>query len=369
MGEGGRMNVLEKILEEIEEKFKTADAEKCDCEELCDVEDWYDSGYIDGQLSAHEKCMDIIRSHMDDVPKCGECSRRKFYMQGYEDGKKDDGFVKGVSERNWSDSWLAEQNRKESIPKTFNGKEYTLYEAKQQQRKMETAMRAQREKAVLLKQGRADPDDVILAKAKYQGQLNEYSRFCKKMGLTEERERIYYDMRGRIATNSKQQNAKYTSEMFKNAERDSKQYHRYKNILGDNVGSLADFRQTKYNEPKKFSALKKKVDTYSDIDKKEWSSEFKQKSKEAYARFEKEGIYLSVHALSRLPRLNKPGYLSIEETDVITTVRGKYKYLEGENKLIFFDEKCQLAIAKNKNTDDIVSIIRRKRPKEEWESV
>ena len=87
------MDVLEKILEEIEEKFKTADEDKFDCEELCDVEDWYDSGYIDGQLSAHEKCMDIIRSHMDDVPKCGECSRRKFYMQGYEDGKKDDGWI------------------------------------------------------------------------------------------------------------------------------------------------------------------------------------------------------------------------------------------------------------------------------------
>ncbi len=58
------MDVLEKILEEIEEKFKTADVDKFDCEELCDVEDWYDSGYIDGQLSAHEKCMDIIRSHM-----------------------------------------------------------------------------------------------------------------------------------------------------------------------------------------------------------------------------------------------------------------------------------------------------------------
>lgn len=108
-------------------------------------------------------------------------------------------FVKGVSERNWSDSWLAEQNRKESIPKTFNGKEYTLYEARQQQRKMETAMRAQREKAVLLKQGGADPDDVIIAKAKYQGQLGEYTRFCKRMGLYQERERIYYDMRGRVA--------------------------------------------------------------------------------------------------------------------------------------------------------------------------
>ena len=61
------MDVLEKILEEIEEKFKTADEDKFDCEELCDVEDWYDSGYIDGQLSAHEKCMDIIRSHMDEA--------------------------------------------------------------------------------------------------------------------------------------------------------------------------------------------------------------------------------------------------------------------------------------------------------------
>lgn len=108
-------------------------------------------------------------------------------------------FILGISERNWSDEWLAEQNRKESIPKTFNGKEYTLYEAKQQQRKMETAMRAQMEKAVLLKQGGADLEDVMLAKAKYQGQLGEYARFCKRMGLQQERERIYYDMRGRVA--------------------------------------------------------------------------------------------------------------------------------------------------------------------------
>lgn len=112
-------------------------------------------------------------------------------------------FVKGISERNWTDEWLSEQNRKESTPKTFNGKEYTLYEAKQQQRKMETVMRAQREKVVLLKQGGADPDDVMIARAKYQGQLNEYARFCKKMKLVQERERIYYDMRGRIAPSIK----------------------------------------------------------------------------------------------------------------------------------------------------------------------
>ena len=161
-------------------------------------------------------------------------------------------FIPGISVRNWTDEWLEEQRRKENVPKEFQGKEYTLYEAKQRQRQMETCMRAQREKVQLLKSGGADPDDVMIAKAKYQGQLNEYRRFCKKMGLTEERERIYYDMRGRIATNTKQQNARYTSDMIRNADRDSKQYYRYKNMLGDGIGSLAGFRQMKYNDEKKW---------------------------------------------------------------------------------------------------------------------
>lgn len=164
-------------------------------------------------------------------------------------------FIPGISERNWTDEWLEEQNRKENTPKEFNGKEYTLYEAKQRQRQMETAMRAQREKVQLLKDGDADPDDVMLARAKYQGQLNEYSRFSRKMGLKEERERIYYDMRGHIATNTKRQNAKYTPDMIRNATKDAKQYDRYKSIIGDGVENLADFRQMKYNDPKEFSLL------------------------------------------------------------------------------------------------------------------
>ncbi len=164
-------------------------------------------------------------------------------------------FIPGISERNWSDDWLEKKNREENTPKEFRGKKYTVYEAKQKQRQMETAMRAQREKVQLLQKGGADPDDVMLARAKYQGQLNEYSKFSRKMGLKEERERIYYDMRGRIATNTKQQNAKYTPDMIRNATRDSNQYDRYKSIIGDSVGSLADFRQMKYNDPEEFGLL------------------------------------------------------------------------------------------------------------------
>lgn len=110
-------------------------------------------------------------------------------------------FVLGVSERLYTDEWLEEQNRKEEETKTWNGKEYNLYEQTQKQRQMETAMRAQREKVQLLKEAGVDEEEIMLARAKYQAQLGEYAQFCKKMGLQQQRERIYYDMRGRIAPN------------------------------------------------------------------------------------------------------------------------------------------------------------------------
>lgn len=119
-------------------------------------------------------------------------------------------FFPGISERNWTDQWLEEKNQEESEPKEFQGKEYTVYEAKQRQRQMETAMRAQREKVRALQKGKADQDEILAQKMKYQGQLNEYARFSKKMGLKQERERIYLDMRGRVAPDLRKFIAKST---------------------------------------------------------------------------------------------------------------------------------------------------------------
>ena len=123
-------------------------------------------------------------------------------------------------------------------------------------------MRAQREKVRLLEAGGADRDEIILHKAKYQGQLNEYSRFCRKMSLTEERERIYLDMRGYVATNSKRQNSLFPQEMIKNAAKDIAQYKRYKDVLGDSVGSLAKFGQVKYNDSEKWKII---CEAYTDV--------------------------------------------------------------------------------------------------------
>lgn len=241
-------------------------------------------------------------------------------------------FFPGISQRNWSDEWLEEQNRKESKPKEFRDKEYTLYEAKQRQRQMETAMRAQREKVQMLQDGGADRQEVMLQKAKYQGQLNEYAAFSRKMGLKEERERIYLDMRGKIATNNKTQNKLFPPEMIQNALKDIAQYKRYKEVLGDSVGTLAKFGQVKYNDSEEWEKVQSKFFTYLEIDKKDWSEEFKNTSKQAYDRFAKENVVMSVHALSRLPRLNKPGLPEVSEEMLIKIIKGTPNYTEGEDK-------------------------------------
>lgn len=278
-------------------------------------------------------------------------------------------FFPGLSERNWTDDWLEEQNRKENEPREFLGKEYTLYEAKQRQRQMETAMRAQREKVKLLQAGGADQDEIILHKAKYQGQLNEYSRFCRKMSLTEERERIYLDMMGKIATNNKSQNSIFHPKMIKNATKDIAQYKRYKEVLGDSVGSLAKFGRVKYNDSEQWKKLQSKFFAYLEINKKDWSEEFKNTSKQAYDRFAKENVVMSVHALSRLPRLNKPGLPEVSEEMLIKIIKGTPNYTEGEDKQIYFIHELQLLVVRNKKTGDIASVVRRRAPKEAWGNV
>ena len=79
------MNVLEKILEEIRE-----------------IEKKYVVGhnvlFALGATGMATEISGIIRSHMNEVPNCGECNRRKWYQIGYEDGKKNDGWIP-VSEK------------------------------------------------------------------------------------------------------------------------------------------------------------------------------------------------------------------------------------------------------------------------------
>lgn len=103
------------------------------------------------------------------------------------------------SVRTYTDKQLTQMMQEENTPKTYNGKQYTTYEALQQQRKMEREMRAQRQRIKLLRTGEADEQDIILAKARYQGQMQTYKDFSQKMKLPEQKTRITQDgLRGRF---------------------------------------------------------------------------------------------------------------------------------------------------------------------------
>ena len=115
-------------------------------------------------------------------------------------------FIPGVSTRTYIDDQLQEMLDEENTPKDYYGKSYTTYEALQEQRKMERNMRATRQQVKLLQAGSADEKDVILKKAKYQGQLQKYADFSKAMHLPEQKQRITQDgLRGRFTPTKTEQ--------------------------------------------------------------------------------------------------------------------------------------------------------------------
>ncbi len=143
-------------------------------------------------------------------------------------------FIPGISERSYTDEELAQMNAEENKPVKYGDKEYTKYEALQRQRKLETAMRAQRQKIHLLEEAGADEEDIINARCRYRGTSQEYTRFSKAMGLPQQRERVNADGLGNIGV------GKYSKAVDKN--------EKY-GIM--NVGSEAMYRKARagYIEP------------------------------------------------------------------------------------------------------------------------
>lgn len=119
-------------------------------------------------------------------------------------------FIPGISERSYTEEELAQMNAEENKPVKYGDKEYTKYEALQRQRKLETAMRAQRQKIHLLEEAGADEEDIINARCRYRGTSQEYTRFSKAMGLPQQRERVNADGLGNIGV------GKYSKAVDKN---------------------------------------------------------------------------------------------------------------------------------------------------------
>ena len=104
-----------------------------------------------------------------------------------------DAFVKGVSERRYSDEWLDEQNAKANELREYNGRKYTLYDATQRQRQLETRIRACNQKIQLLKSYETDGKELLIAQIRYNRLASEYNEFSNKMNLPVQTERLRQD--------------------------------------------------------------------------------------------------------------------------------------------------------------------------------
>ena len=107
-------------------------------------------------------------------------------------------FIKGVSERTYTDEELDRMNQEDNEKREFRGKSYTKYEALQRQRKLETIMRAERQEIKLLTEGGAGEDDIMSANARYNKTSDEYARLSKAMDLPQQRQRVNIDGLGNI---------------------------------------------------------------------------------------------------------------------------------------------------------------------------
>lgn len=105
---------------------------------------------------------------------------------------------------------------------------------------------------------------------------------------------------------------------------------------------------------------------YKRVSTKDWSENFKEKSRQSYQYFKQNDISMSTHAISRLPRINNSKFVDVSEEDIVQLLQGKPNFLESEQKYVYFAPDKQLAVIKNRDSGDVVSIVRRKTEKEDW---
>lgn len=108
-------------------------------------------------------------------------------------------FIPGISVRTYTDAQLDQMNREENTLKSYQGREYTTYEALQEQRRLERLMRKQRQDIWLLQTGKTIQNDILEAQSRYRITMDDYTKFSRAMKLPQQKDRIFQDGLGNMS--------------------------------------------------------------------------------------------------------------------------------------------------------------------------
>lgn len=97
--------------------------------------------------------------------------------------------VLGVNQPSYSDKMLNQMNRESQSIIEYEGKTYTAYEATQVQRKLETAIRKEKDRQIIARAS-GDKDGVGMAQKNITSLTDKYNDFSKKAGLDTYKNRL-----------------------------------------------------------------------------------------------------------------------------------------------------------------------------------
>lgn len=154
---------------------------------------------------------------------------------------------------------------------------------------------------------------------------------------------------------------------WKNRHSDKAQYDKYKGILGKDISDSFDkFQDLKYNNSEEWKIKQREYSTIKAIKSKNWSDTYKEKVKNTYYDFRKDGIEMSWHGAQRFVDRNvdKKGNVIFTQEDIVNSFNAKPNYVQDDGRLVNFQEG--IAIIRNQKTNEIISIVERNHPKKEW---
>lgn len=155
----------------------------------------------------------------------------------------------------------------------------------------------------------------------------------------------------------------------RNKKTDNEQFQRYRKILGkDAPETLDSFQTMKYTDSEKWNAKKREFATISKIMEKEsYSEEYRSKMRSIYYRFKDKGYEFTDHSLNRyLGQKTGRGKRAFTEDELLKVLDSSVNYLEEGGRTVKFYNG--IAAIQNEQTEEVVSIVVRNKPKKGWGS-
>lgn len=267
-------------------------------------------------------------------------------------------FFEGLSESAYPKSKLKEY---ENQTVTYNGEKISYYDATQQQRAMERAIRDSKRKAAGFDEAVKSAQDEPTAKAMKQEfdaaavrlkkQEAALKDFTQQTGLLRQREREQV-----VATKATGKTVAFDRSLAQKAVWSAKKA----------LQTAGNPRIIKLNE--EVSAVRKSK-LFSKIDTTEqYSTEYREKLKQTYKYFQNSGFEFTEHALNRTcGQKSGPGKKSFTNEQLLSVLKKPCNYKQEPDRYIRFYDG--IAVVSAEDTGEIISIVIKNKARKDWSAL